>query len=301
VSEKYEFIDAQYAEPPATGGNAPMITCMCKWLGVSKSGFYEWRSRPESATAKRRKELKLLITKAFGDSDGTYGYRRIWSQLARWGVRAGLELVRALMRELGLVACQPRPWRPSTTKQGQAGPIPDLVNRDFSAAVPGEKMVGDITYIPTWEGWVYLATVIDCATRKVAGWAMDDHYRTPLITAAIEMAARNLDLPGGAIFHSDRGSNYTSAEFAAVLELLGIRQSVGRTGICFDNSLAESFNAALKVERVHRTVYPTRKKAKDDIARYIELRYNQRRLHSALGYRTPQEALNEYLNRQLAA
>jgi putative transposase len=301
VSEKYEFIDAQYAEPPAAGGNAPTITCMCRWLGVSKSGFYEWRSRPESATARRRAELKLLITKAFGDSDGTYGYRRIWSQLARWGVRAGLELVRGLMRELGLVACQPRSWRPSTTRPGQAGPIPDLVNRDFSAAVPGEKMVGDITYIPTWEGWVYLATVIDCATRKVAGWAMDDNYRTPLITAAIEMAARNLDLAGGAVFHSDRGSNYTSAEFAAVLERLGIRQSVGRTGICFDNSLAESFNAALKVERVHRTVYPTRKKAKDDIARYIELHYNQRRLHSALGYRTPQEALDEYLNRQLAA
>jgi putative transposase len=301
VSEKYEFIDAQYAEPPVAGGNAPTITCMCRWLGVSKSGFYEWRSRPESATVKRRAELKLLITRAFGDSDGTYGYRRIWSQLARWGVRAGLELVRGLMRELGLAACQPRPWRPSTTRQGQAGPIPDLVNRDFSAAVPGEKMVGDITYIPTWEGWVYLATVIDCATRKVAGWAMDDNYRTPLITAAIEMAARNLDLPEDAIFHSDRGSNYTSAEFAAVLERLGIRQSVGRTGICFDNSLAESFNAALKVERVHRTVYPTRKKAKDDIARYIELHYNQRRLHSALGYRTPQEALNEYLNRQLAA
>jgi putative transposase len=130
---------------------------------------------------------------------------------------------------------------------------------------------------------------------------MDDNYRTPLITSAIEMAARNLGLPADAIFHSDRGSNYTSAEFAAVLERLGIRQSVGRTGICFDNSLAESFNAALKVERVHRTVYPARKKAKEDIARYIELRYNQIRLHSALGYRTPQEALNEYLNRQLAA
>jgi putative transposase len=130
---------------------------------------------------------------------------------------------------------------------------------------------------------------------------MDDNCRAPLITAAIEMAARNLDLPEDAIFHSDRGSNYTSAEFAAVLERLGIRQSVGRTGICFDNSLAESFNAALKVERVHRTVYPTRRKAKDDIARYIELHYNQRRLHSALRYRTPQEALNEYLNRQLAA
>ena len=293
----YEFIDAQYATSPA----APAISCMCTWLEVSKSGFYEWRSRPESATAKRRKELKLLIQKAFDDSDGTYGYRRIWSQLARWGVRVGLELVRALMRELGLVACQPRPWRPSTTQQGAAGPIPDLVARDFSAAVPGEKIVGDITYIPTWEGWLYLATAIDCATRKVIGWAMDDNYKTPLIASAAEMAARNIDLPDGAVFHSDRGSNYTSGEFAAVLERLGIRQSVGRTGICFDNSLAESFNAALKVERVHRTAYPARKKAKEDIARYIELRYNRRRLHSGLGYRTPQEVLDEYLNRRLAA
>jgi transposase InsO family protein len=293
----YEFIDAEYATSPA----APAITLMCQWLGVSKSGFYEWRSRPDSATAKRREELKLLIAKAFGDSDGTAGYRRIAAQLARWGVRAGAELVRRLMRQLGLVACQPRPWRPSTTKQGQAGPIPDLVNRDFSASVPGEKMVGDITYIPTWEGWVYLATVIDCATRKVVGWAVDDNYRTPLIISAIEMAARNLGLPEGAIFHSDRGSNYTSSEFAGVLERLGIGQSVGRTGICFDNALAESFNASLKVERVHRTVYPTRKKAKEDIARYIELRYNRTRLHSALGYRTPQEVLDEYLNRQRAA
>jgi putative transposase len=297
VSEVYEFIDAEYATSPA----APAITLMCRWVGVSKSGYYEWRSRPESGTAKRREELKLLIQKAFDDSDGTYGHRRVWAQLARWGVRAGLELVRALMRELGLVACQPRPWRPSTTQPGAAGPIPDLVNRDFSAETPGAKIVGDITYIPTWEGWLYLATAIDCATRKVIGWAADDNYRTPLITAAIEMAARNINLPGGAIFHSDRGSNYTSGEFAAVLDRLGIRQSVGRTGICFDNSLAESFNAALKVERVHRTAYPTRKKAKDDIARYIELRYNRTRLHSALGYRTPQEILDEYLNRQFAA
>jgi transposase InsO family protein len=297
VSEVYEFIDAEYATCPA----APAITRMCAWLEVSKSGFYEWRSRPESATAKRREELRLLIKKAFDDSDGTYGYRRVWSQLARWGVRAGLELVRALMRGLGLVPCQPRPWRPATTVQGAAGPIPDLLNRDFSAEVPGAKMVGDITYIPTWEGWEYLATVIDCASRKVVGWAMDDNYRTPLITSAIEMAARNLHLPEQAVFHSDRGSNYTSAQFAGVLEKLGIRQSVGRTGICFDNSLAESFNAALKVGRVHGTAYPTRKKAREDIARYIELRYNQVRLHSALGYRTPQEALTECLNRQLAA
>ena len=130
---------------------------------------------------------------------------------------------------------------------------------------------------------------------------MGNNYKTPLITAAIEMAARNIELPADAIFHSDRGSNYTSARFGAVLDRLGIRQSVGRTGICFDNALAESFNASLKVERVHRTVYPTREKARQDVARYIELRYNRTRLHSALGYRTPQEVHDEYLNWQRAA
>jgi transposase InsO family protein len=182
---------------------------------------------------------------------------------------------------LGPVACQPRPWRHSLTEQaGQAGDIPDLVRRDFTAAAPGRKMVGDITYVPTWQGWLYLATVIDCATRKIVGWAMDSNYKTPLIISAVEMAARNLELPAGAIFHSDRGSNYTSATFAAALERLGIRQSVGRTGICYDNALSESVNASLKVELVHRTAYPTLRHARKDIARWIELRYNQTRLHS---------------------
>src|SRR5262249_20441946 len=176
---------------------------MCAWLEVSKSGYYEWRSRLESATMKRRRELKLLIQKAFDDSDGTYGYRRIWWQLGRWGVRAGPELVPALMRELGLVARQPRPWRagppPGRAGPAQAGRSPGLVPRDFTAETPGAKIVGDITYSPTWEGWLYLATAIDCATRKVIGWAMDDNYKTPLVTAAMEMAARNIDLPGDAI------------------------------------------------------------------------------------------------------
>ena len=297
VTEVYEFIDAEYA----ICENAPAVTRMCAWLEVSKSGFYDWKSRPESATAKRQEKLTLIIKKIFDDSDSTYGYRRIAGQLARQGTVAGAELVRKLMRQLGLVACQPRPWRPVTTRQAQAGPIPDLVNRDFSAGAPGAKMVGDITYIPTWQGWAFLATVIDCATRKCVGWAVDDNYRTPLITAAIQMAARNVTLPADAVFHSDRGSNYTSTEFAAVLDGLGIRQSVGRTGSCFDNALAESFNAVVKVERVHRTVYPTIRKAREDIARYIELRYNRTRLHSALGYRTPQEVHDEYLNRQRAA
>ena len=167
MSEKYEFIDAEYAT--ATDRAPPAIARMCRWLEVSKSGFYEWRHRPQSAAAKRREDLAALISHVFEDSDGTYGYRRIAAQLARSGIAAGAELVRRIMRELGLVPCQPLPWRPVTTVQGQAGPIPDLVNRDFTAQVPGQKMVGDITYIPTWEGWAFLATVIDCATRKVIG------------------------------------------------------------------------------------------------------------------------------------
>jgi transposase InsO family protein len=162
-------------------------------------------------------------------------------------------------------------------------------------------MVGDITYIPTWQGWVFLAIVIDCYTKAVVGWAMDDNYKTPLITAAITMAARNHDLRPGAVFHSDRGSNYTSAEFGKVLRDLDMRQSVGRTGICYDNAMAESFFSVLKTERVHRTQYPTRQHATKDVARYIELRYNTKRLHSGLGYKTPHEVHSEYLNRQLAA
>jgi transposase InsO family protein len=275
---------------------------MLTWLGVSSSGYYEWRSRPQSATAARRDNLKQLITAIFEFSDETYGYRRIHAALVRSGHACSLELVRALVRELGLRPCQPRPWRHSLTDQDPAaGPIPDLVNRDFTAPAPGEKMVGDITYIPTWEGWVFLATVIDCHTKAVIGWAMSDNYKTPLISAAIGMAVRNHDIKKGAIFHSDRGSNYTSAEFGGELRRQKIRQSVGRTGICYDNALAESFFAALKNERVNRTQYPTRKRAMEDIARYIEVRYNSQRLHSGLGYKTPNEVYNEYLNSQRAA
>jgi putative transposase len=293
VSEKYEFIDGcKYAYP---------IVKMCTWLDVSKSGFYEWRGRPASATAERRAQLKALIAEIFADSDQTYGYRRVHAELGRQGVQAGPELVRALMRDLGLVACQPRPWRHSLTELGHSGPIPDLVARDFSADAPGVKMVGDVTYIPTWQGWLFLATVIDCHTRAVIGYAMADHYKTTLVSAAIDAAARNYQFAADAVFHSDRGSNYTSSDFAAKLVSLGVSQSVGRTGICYDNALAESFFAALKNELVRRTQYPTRAHAKRDIARYIELRYNTRRIHSALGYRTPKEVYDEHQTRQQAA
>jgi transposase InsO family protein len=234
VTDKFEFIDAEYADYRESGdAHVPSVVKMCRWMEVSRSGFYEWRSAPESATAKRRQGLALIIRKSFDDSDETYGYRRVHADLAARGVPCGPELVRSIMRELGLEPCQPKPWRFSLTEgDGQEHDIPDLVNREFPASAPGEKMVGDITYIPTWEGWLYLATVIDCHTKELVGWAMDDNYKTPLIQQAIEMAARNHQLADEAIFHSDRGSNYTSREFAKTLKKYSLRQSVGRTGIC---------------------------------------------------------------------
>ena len=302
MSDKFEFIDAEHAANTTNAEPALPMVKMCALLEVSRSGFYEWRDRAASATAKRREELKLIIVKSFEASDGTYGYRRVHADLADWGVQCGPELVRCLMRELSLEPCQPRPWRVSLTdNDGQTHHLPDLVQRDFTADAPGQKMVGDITYIETWEGWVYLATVIDCYTKAVIGWAMDDNYKTSLIEAAIEMAARNHQFSDNAIFHSDRGSNYTSTQFAQTLKKLNLRQSVGRTGICYDNAMAESFFGVLKNERVHRTQYPTRAHAYRDIARYIELRYNSRRRHSGLDYRTPQQVHDEYLERQLAA
>jgi transposase InsO family protein len=303
VTDKFEFIDAEYAACQESRGTyAPPIVKMCRWMEVSRSGFYEWRNAPESATAKRRGELALLISKSFDDSNETYGYRRVHADLAAWGVPCGPELVRSVMRELGLEACQPKPWRFGLTEgDGQEHGIPDLVNRDFTAPAPGEKMVGDITYVSTWQGWVYLATVIDCYTKAVVGWAIGDNYKTPLIKQAIEMAARNHSLADKAIFHTDRGSNYTSVQFARTLKRLNIRHSVGRTGICYDNAMAESFNAALKNELVHRTNYPTRMHARRDIARYIEFWYNLKRRHSGLQYRSPRQAHDEYVEQQSAA
>ena len=169
VASKYEFIDEMRLD---TAECAYSGEFMCGRLGVSRSGYYDWRSRPESATAQRREELKLLIKKAFDISDSTYGHRCIQAQLHRWGISAGLELVRRLMRELGLEPCQPQPKRFNLTKAA-AGQVPDLVGRNFTADAPGEKLVGDITYIVTGEGWLYLATVIDCCTKEVIGYAMD--------------------------------------------------------------------------------------------------------------------------------
>lgn len=274
---------------------------MCRWAGVSRSGYYDWRDRPACATQLWRDKLAAMIIAVFDDSDGTYGHRRIHAVLARSGYPCDPRTVRSIMRELGLVACQPRPNRPRTTIPAVSDGLPDLVNRDFTAPEPGIKLVGDITYIGTWEGWVYLATVLDCYSKKAVGWAMADHMRTELITDAMDIAIRNDGIREGAVFHSDRGTQYMSQEFAEFCADAGIRRSVGRTGVCYDNAWAESFNGTLKNERVNRTVYPTREHAMKDVAKYIELRYNQKRIHSAIGYLTPNEMEAAWYNNQQAA
>jgi len=290
VSSVFEFIDGEKANYP--------IVKMCDWAGVSRSGFYEWRGRPASATAERRAVLAVKVKEVFDDSEGTYGYRRVHRVLARQGVEAGEELVRHLMRQLGLVACQPRPYRTTTKADKAAGGTPDRCQGDFTAAAPGVKLVGDITYIATWQGWLYLATVIDCHTKGVVGWSMATHMKASLVVDALKMAAGNIELAEGCVFHSDRGTQYTSAAFRSVLEGYKVLPSVGRTGVCWDNALAESFFASLKNELVYRTAFASRRQARQAVARYIELWYNRRRLHSGLDYRTPQEVYDEYLASQ---
>jgi transposase InsO family protein len=295
VTEKYRFIAEEYANKHTRGlVNAPTLTQMLAWLGVSKSGYYEWSNRTPSTSEQRRETLKTKIKKLFDSFGATYGHRRIHAELVRRGEQTGDEL----MRELDLVPIQPRPYRATTTRGRHQPATPDLVQRDFTADRPGTKLLGDITYIPTWEGWLYLATVIDCFNKEIVGYAMADHLRTEIVTDALTMAARNHTLQPGCIMHTDRGTQYTSAEYTATLNKLGLRHSLGRTGVCWDNAPAESFFATLKNERVHHMAYPTRNKATDDIARYIELHYNRRRIHSGLGYQTPHEVRNNYLKSQ---
>lgn len=224
---KYAFIESTEAERPGYFG----LKRMCRWLGVSPSGFFSWRAREPSARAVRRVELTALVCWSFERSNATYGYRRIHADLVRRGVDVGEDLVRDIAREQGLVACQPRPFRVTTIAGDGAGP-PDLVMRDFTAQSPGTRLVGDITYLHTWAGFVYLATVIDCYSKAVIGWAVADHMRTDLVISALDMARRNNDLDQDCIFHSDRGAQYTSRQLADYLRAHSMRGSMGRTGIC---------------------------------------------------------------------
>jgi putative transposase len=270
------------------------ISWMCRLLSVPRSSFYAWRNRAETATVARRRELAAHVRRVFDAGRGAYGCRRVAAQLNREGHPCSVGLVADLMRELGLRACQPRAYKRTTLPGEQPVASPDLIGRDFTATAPGTRLVGDITYLKTGEGWLYLATVIDLATRMVTGWQLADHMRTSLVTDALAMAISHGHVAPGAAFHSDKGAQYTSAEFARFCRANGIRTSTGRTGVCWDNAAAESFFAALKNEMYYRQAFPDRARARFAVADYIEVFYNRVRLHSTLGYRTPAEALAEF-------
>ena len=274
------------------------IAWMCGVLGVARSSFYAWRNRVETATAARRRELAVEVARVFDTSRQTFGCRRIAAALNRAGIECSVGLVADLMRELGLKAVQPRAYKRTTIRGEQPMDSPDLLGRDFTASAPGERLVGDITYLRTGEGWLYLATVIDLATRMVVGWQLADHMRTSLVVDALAMAIAHGHVQPDAIFHSDRGCQYTSAEFALFCKRNRVRTSLGRTGVCWDNAAAESFFASLKNEMYYRYRFPTRARARFAVAEYIEVFYNRCRLHSTLGYRTPFEALTAH---QIAA
>lgn len=294
MSEKYALIAAEKADPTSPYA----VTSMCRWSGVSTSGFYDHLKAVETARACRRATVAVHVQGAHTAGRGTYGVRRVHAVLTRSAdpevASVSLKFVRSIMAELGLSGCQPRAYKTTTQPDPAAAQPADLVGRDFTADTPGTKLVGDITYLRTWSGWLYLATVIDCCTKEVIGWSMADHMHTSLVCDAVTMATSRQNLAPDAIFHSDRGSQYTSAEFAAHLGALNLRGSMGRVGQCWDNALAESFFASLKNELVHRTIFSTQAKARAAVAEYIEVFYNRTRIHSGLGYRTPAEAAADH-------
>ena len=223
---------------------------------MPRSSFYAWRNHAQTPTQARRRVLSDLIAAEFEQSRQTSGCRRIAAALNRRGIACSVGLVADLMRELGLRAVQPRAYKRTTLPGNAPLPAPDLLQRDFTAASPGQRLVGDITYLRTGEGWLYLATVIDLATRMVVGWQLAPHMRTALVTDALQMAIDAGHVTGDAIFHADRGTQYTSAAFDEFCRKNKIRRSLGRTGVCWDNAAAESFFAALKNEMYHRQASP---------------------------------------------
>jgi transposase InsO family protein len=279
------------------------IGWMCSILGVARSTFYEWRRRVDTVTATqaRRSELAVAVQQVFDDHHATYGCRRIARRLNELGVPCSVGLVADVMRELGLRAIQPRAYRVTTIHGDSDDYPPDLLDRDFTSTQPGTRLVGDITYLRTNQGWLYLATVIDLATRMVVGWQIADHMRTCLVIDALEMARLHGHLQPGAIVHHDRGTQYASTAYATYCAGIGVNLSMGRTGVCWDNAVAESFFATLKNEMYHRQRFTTKARARFAVAEYIEVFYNRKRMHSTLGYRTPAQALSDYRNAAAAA
>jgi len=276
----FNLIDAERASYPVAG--------LCRMLGVSKSGYYAWRGRPPSESRRQDALLIEKIREIHSRSRQTYGYPRVHAELRSLGVRCGRRRVVRLMRAAGLRGCVRGKKRRTTRRDPRAAPAPDLLCRDFVAGRPNRVLLADITYIPTQEGFLYLAFILDTHSRKVVGWSMAPHMKTELVVDALEMAVWRRRPVAGLVHHSDRGVQYTAISFGKRLEEVGIVPSMGRTGTALDNAMAESFIATLKSELVHRRRFPNREVARSAIFfEYLEGFYNRSRLHSALGYKSP--------------
>lgn len=267
------------------------MSAMCRLLGVSTAGFYHWRDRPLSSRSRTDIELTGLIHQIHANSyEGTYGAPRIHRELREgYGVRVGCKRVARLMRRAGLKGVQKRRFRRTTRPGAPERFAPDLVQRCFKADRPNALWLADVTYVPTEEGWLYLAVLLDVFSRYVVGWAMDVHLRSRLVLAALEMAYAQRCPEGELIHHSDHGGEYTAVAFSGRCRELGIRLSMGSVGDCFDNAMMESFFSSLEAEVLDRYRFRTRDEARAKIFSWIEGWYNTHRRHSGIGQLSPRE------------
>jgi putative transposase len=263
---------------------------ICEALGVSRSGFHAWLTRPRSERSRSDEELGSKVHASFLASDRTYGARRVWHDVLALGMSCGLHRIERLMR---LQALRARPRRrrlpPDSGERQVSAVAPNVLDRSFRAAAPNRRWIADFTYIWTVEGWLYVAAVIDLFSRRVVGWSMSAKMTAELVTDALIMAIWRRGKPGALLHHSDQGSQYTSEQFQKLLTDNGITCSMSRTGNVWDNAAMESFFSSLKTERTARKTYRTRDEAKADIFDYIERFYNPRRRHSTNGYLSPME------------
>lgn len=277
----FKLIDAEKATYP--------VSMLCRVLKVSRSGYYDWRDRPPSKRDRENADLIEQIREIHHRSRETYGYPRVHAELRALAVRCSRKRVARLMRKDGLRGCMRGRRRKHTTRRDPAAtPAPDLVERNFMAMAPNKLWTADLTYLPTDEGFLYLAFILDVYSRKVVGWSMANHLRSELVSAALEMALRRRNPSAGLIHHSDRGSQYTALSFGKKLQEVGIVPSMSRVGSALDNAISESFVSTLKCE-IGVSRYPTRQAARASVFEFIELFYNRERRHSSLGYLSPAE------------
>jgi transposase InsO family protein len=265
------------------------VEVMCRVLKVSRSGFYAWYKRPVSRRSQRNQQLLEKIRKVYRENQQRYGSPRVYQALRIDGELVSRNTIARLMRGAKIRGKCRRRCVPRTTNSAHEQPVADnLLDRDFAADRPNQKWLADITYIPSEKGWLYLAAVLDCYSRRIVGWALAEHMETDLVSQALQMALVQRRPGGDLLHHSDRGSQYASDHYRRLLDLRDITVSMSRRGDCYDNAMMESFWATLKCELIHQQQYATLAQAQGSIFEYIEVFYNRKRLHSSLGYQSPE-------------